>query len=387
MADVLPWVDSYWIRFGVVFGWIFLWTTAALLVLVWRRKARSIVCQQCGYPREGLSDSAACPECGKRSWGRSRPRSRRLSRCMLAVALFGAGASLPGLSIKARWDDLRSGLLLQDSLWGYYMSMPPLYNVSPRMVSKRYHFGPVEVRVMVDRRDSYVTDEEVIVLLDGEIKSRFDADHRVTDVVEHDLDGKGDPEIVIKTWTGGASCCTTLHVFRRAEHGRLIGVEPLGPGSPLGFEPHTDGGSRWRVADRHFAYWNACGACSYALIVWYRLKDDRFEVDWDYTLEQIELEVDEPSVKKAVADLRERATGERQETFPLDNSMYWGMFVELLHLGRRDEAWVFFDAAWPNGGEHKAAFEAQLLDHIATWEHYPHMLEANGGSIARGSKK
>jgi hypothetical protein len=106
-----------------------------------------------------------------------------------------------------------------------------------------------------------------------------------------DLDG-GEPEVVLKIFTGGASCCDSLHVYRWAG-GRYRGSAfNYGNGGFQIIDIDKEGEPEIRSADGRFHYLFSSGAESYLPIRIYRFKAGRLVTvtrEFPYQIRQAEI--------------------------------------------------------------------------------------------------
>ena len=145
--------------------------------------------------------------------------------------------------------------------------------------------GDVEASLTYREHDGTVTDARLtiaragVVLVDEPIADACSACFALfadpTPLTVRDLDADGEPEVILDTYSGGAHCCTSSHVFRYspAEDGYVERRFDWGNLSYTIRDLDRDGRPELRSGDDRFAYAFSCYACSFFPPRIFRLED------------------------------------------------------------------------------------------------------------------
>jgi hypothetical protein len=232
--------------------------------------------------------------------------------------------------------------------------------------------GPYDVRIVETtdpaddaprRRLEIARDGRVLLERAAEPYERLDFSDSAP--VGEDLTGRGRPDIVIDHNTGGAHCCATALVFELAEPPNLVTEIDGGHGDGVQFEQRPGIGWIAVVADWTFAYWNTSFAESPACTVPLAYRGGKFRP------------VPELMRKPpfAAALLAQRA-GELRADYaaaPADwpPPALWAVMLALVYSGNVDQVDAFFDQAWPEAAQGKAAFRHDFDVQLATSPYWP----------------
>lgn len=173
-----------------------------------------------------------------------------------------------------------------------------------------------------------------------------------------DITGKGEPNLVVNEWSGGAHCCYAFHVFEIGQKFKKIATLDAAHSDGAHFEDiRGDKKLVFVVNDWTFAYWNTSFAGSPAHKIILEFKDDKYTLAGDLMRKPI-------PTQKALAD--------KIKTIRKDDSWkeghppveLWSYMLDLIYSGNAKVAWQFFDKAWLSGvagkKEFKQAFQTQL---------------------------
>ncbi len=126
---------------------------------------------------------------------------------------------------------------------------------------KRAFDGVLEPRLQITRAGAVALDAGLGDLCD---RCSFNGTAEEPNVELHDLDGDGEPEVLVSAYTGGAHCCTDIGIwdFRASlgTYGHL--VHPFGNGGAVVQDVDGDGSLELRSVDDRFAYTFAAYAFS-----------------------------------------------------------------------------------------------------------------------------
>jgi hypothetical protein len=173
-----------------------------------------------------------------------------------------------------------------------------------------------------------------------------------------DITGKGEPDLVVSEWSGGAHCCFIFNVFEIGKKFKKIATLDAADSDQAHFEDIRGNKKLVFVAnDWTFAYWNACFAGSPAPDIILEFKDDKYVLANDL--------MRKPSpTQKALNDkiiiIRKNDSWKEGEP-PAE---LWGYMLDLIYSGNAKVAWQFFDKAWLPGvagkKEFMQSFQTQL---------------------------
>lgn len=140
--------------------------------------------------------------------------------------------------------------------------------------------GSVTATVTWIETDYQAEDVHVAITRDGQV--RVDETLRDTEggtmystpvaLLARDLDGEGEPEVILDLYTGGAHCCTVSRIYRytgNGGNGYETVVHDWGNEGYLLRDLDGDGQPEFRSADDRFNYRFACYACGGAPVqIW-----------------------------------------------------------------------------------------------------------------------
>jgi hypothetical protein len=209
----------------------------------------------------------------------------------------------------------------------------------------------------------------------------LDTEDAPTGVVKMGMNvtGDGQPDLVIDEYTGGAYCCTLLHIFEIGRRFKRIGTvdaREFDTGEfPIFF--HLDRGSDYQivVSDDTFLFWRDSdhGHVKAPRVV-LRYQEGHYRVAPDL-------------MRRPAPTMAQLATWAREERYqqlrhhhhlpdespPSDErvgmglypgSSVWGRMLDLVYTGHADLAWTFLDMVWapgrPGKREFLSAFRAEL---------------------------
>jgi len=157
--------------------------------------------------------------------------------------------------------------------------------------------------------------------------------------------GRGQPDLIVSSFTGGAHCCTTHWVFELGPELKLLATLNDTNDDEAHFEQLKDGRYYYITADWTFAYWPTCFACSPSEVVKLRWTSDAngggFHLATDRMHRaaptQAEWNKELAAAQKAVNDGAVDDVGRA----------LWGVVLDLIYTGNSDQAWKFVNALGP----------------------------------------
>ena len=173
-----------------------------------------------------------------------------------------------------------------------------------------------------------------------------------------DITGKGEPNLVVTHWSGGAHCCSTFDVFEIGKEFKKIATLDAYDSDDAHFEDIRGDKKLVFVAnDWTFAYWNTCFAESPAPKIILEFKDDKYVLANDLMYK--------PSPTQKALNNRIKII-QKSDTWKDGKAPVelWEYMLDLIYSGNTKVAWQFFDKAWLPGvagkKEFMKSFQAQL---------------------------
>lgn len=165
-----------------------------------------------------------------------------------------------------------------------------------------------------------------------------------------DVTGRGQPNMIVSAFTGGAHCCMYHLVFELAPAFRLLAILSDRDDDLAHFElDPRDGHYYYHTAEWTFAYWPSCFECSPSTLVILHFVEGQNGGAYHLALDK--MVTPEPS-----RDEWEKRIGEVNQTVS-DGDVanighdLWGFALELLYSGHSDLAWKFVKEAGPEAQE------------------------------------
>jgi hypothetical protein len=198
-----------------------------------------------------------------------------------------------------------------------------------------------------------------------------------------DLTGRGQPDVVIHEYSGGAHCCSTYRIFElgdtfrevaviEAQHGEIEFVDLDGNGIPV-----------IELQDWSYAYEFTGFADSYAPDVVLRFKDDQYVMAPDLmttpALSDAELVAKAAEVKEAYREVDQDGSVSLSSpaTWSAGGGALWNAMLELLYTGHEDEALRLFNLAWPEWARGKRRALRKFVKTVGASEYWPQMTAAS----------
>jgi hypothetical protein len=207
--------------------------------------------------------------------------------------------------------------------------------------------------------------EDVKVDYFGGALSDFDRSDRrnLVPAIGGSITGAGEPELAIESYSGGAHCCTTVHLFR-------LGVQrfqPLGSiaggNFPVAFRQiDKDPALEAVTYDNAFAYWKASFADSVAPQV--VLKFDPASERYRFASALMRTPAPNAAALKRNAqairrDPRWKQRGNSGDDIP---PALWDEMLTLIYAGNGAAADELLRQAWPRDATSRAVFRHELID-------------------------
>jgi len=357
----------------------------ALLRTLRRIRRPSGACPGCGYDLRGVTPGL-CPECGRTDLVVERRSRVRLTLALaISLALFLPLLALAGMKLAP----MRAAVIVQ-ALLPRGESVTDVQQGRTRIVvSRPFDVPPGVERFFSAFRVPVVAIEERVTV---EVAGRLildEADYRIAPFPEdtpefngsQDLDGDAQPDLVIEAFSGGAHCCWTYFILSLSEHPRLIATIDSAHGAHFERVTLPDGrpNTLIDVNDDIWDYWHASYVGSAHVGVALRLADGRLTID--AARQRMPL----PPKAERDADIERLQAIARAHQGPapfepsdvIDGATdFWRLPIAMIYSGHEQEAWEFFNAAWPDDVPGRAAFRAAIEENLARSPYLPQIRDA-----------
>jgi hypothetical protein len=184
-----------------------------------------------------------------------------------------------------------------------------------------------------------------------------------------DVTGRGHPDMIVSTFSGGAHCCTSHLVFELEPEFRLLATlndahDDLAHFARLG----RDRQYFYFTADWTFAYWPDCFACSPSAAVILRFTGDDHGGGFHLALDKMQTPA--PTAAEWDKELRAARRSAGESNIDSIGTTLWGPVLNLIYDGHSELAWKFVDAAGPQAQKAPLPTLAdfcRLLEKSAYW--------------------
>jgi hypothetical protein len=206
-------------------------------------------------------------------------------------------------------------------------------------------------------------DECMVVVKDEKGKTVFAAhDHgvEILSISGEDINGDGQPDVVIEGYSGGAHCCWTYWIVSLGVCPRLLAS--IYNERDVTFRKERSGQVLIETLDGRFDYFDgSCHACSTFPRVYMRLKRDQLEevnsefwpsYQKDIHIARLELKTEELSKFRA----RDKPDAETDDT----RKLVLTIVLAYIYAGRQDQAWQTLDEMWP--AQDKERIKALIIE-------------------------
>jgi hypothetical protein len=160
-----------------------------------------------------------------------------------------------------------------------------------------------------------------------------------------DVTGRGQPDMIVSLFTGGAHCCSIHYVFEVGPQFKLLATLNDSDDDLAHFERLADGHYYYATADWTFGYWPTCFACSPSALVILRWTDDAKGGGFHLAMDKMQIPA--PTTmewnKELSAAQKVVAAGDADSI----GTTMWQTVLNLIYGGQSDQAWKFVDALGP----------------------------------------
>jgi hypothetical protein len=162
-----------------------------------------------------------------------------------------------------------------------------------------------------------------------------------------DLTGRGHPDMIVSSFTGGAHCCFAHLVFELEPDFKLLATLEDAHDDQAHFARlGADKRYYYFTADWTFAYWPSCFACSPSAEVILRFVDDGHG-GGGFHLALDKMQTPAPTPAEWSKELRAAQTSARDGDITSIGTTLWGPVLNWLYDGHSDLAWKLIEEAGP----------------------------------------
>ena len=186
------------------------------------------------------------------------------------------------------------------------------------------------------------------------------------------LTGNGLPNLVVSTYSGGANCCTDVHVFELGEQFRRVARFDARNAEGVEFaDLDRNGILTVSMADWHYIDVIAPMIASPAPAIIFRYRDGRYQLAPDLMKQPAPPRAELMRFAREIHELFEQARkkpAEADQILARWNPHYpvpqlWSKMLDLIYTGNEGEALLLFEEAWPETypGKQKALKRFRVL--------------------------
>ncbi|HTW81160.1 MAG TPA: hypothetical protein VME23_16545 [Terracidiphilus sp.] len=180
-----------------------------------------------------------------------------------------------------------------------------------------------------------------------------------------DVTGRGNPDMLVSFYTGGAHCCLQYYVFELEPTFRLIATLDGGSGDGSRFQM-IDGKFYFVGADWTFSYWQASFADSPAPGVIVGFVDDPIGGGYHLALGKMKKPQPTPEEWKEALSETRSAFGQTNPFSGGIGSQLWGNMLDFIYGGHSNLAWKILDESWPARRKGKDNFLSDFCSQLKT---------------------
>ena len=170
------------------------------------------------------------------------------------------------------------------------------------------------------------------------------------------LTGDGKPNLVVRTYSGGAHCCTDVHVFELGEKFRHVARFDANVSESVSFEDLDKNGILTvSMADCHCIDVIAPMFASPAPAIIFRYRDGRYQLAPDLMKQPAPPKEELRKFAQEIRELFEQAQKKPEEAdmiltrwnqeYPVPQ--LWSKMLDLIYSGNENEALQLFEESWP----------------------------------------
>ena len=158
------------------------------------------------------------------------------------------------------------------------------------------------------------------------------------------------PDMIVTTYSGGAHCCTMIHVLQFTPTFRRQTIDIRDSG--LIVEPGPNEAPRLRFADYAFAYWKAPFSDSPApeVVLYYDPTRNRYAADGAAMRKKAAERIKLAELASKVQDAFGKTPGDKLPP------VLWRHMLDLIYTGQAKAAWDLLDQGWTRDAAGKEQF-------------------------------
>lgn len=160
-----------------------------------------------------------------------------------------------------------------------------------------------------------------------------------------DVTGRGQPDMIVSLFTGGAHCCSIHYVFELGPQFKLLATLNDSDDDMAHFERLADGHYYYVTADWTFGYWPTCFACSPSELVTLRWTDNAKGGGFHLAMDKMQTPA--PTTAQWNQQLSAAQTVVAASDADSIGTTMWQTVLNLIYGGHADLAWKFVDALGP----------------------------------------
>ncbi len=160
-----------------------------------------------------------------------------------------------------------------------------------------------------------------------------------------DVTGRGQPDMIVSLFTGGAHCCSIHFVFELGPQFKLLATINDADDDMAHFERLADGHYYYVTGDGTFDYWPTCYACSPSMIVTLQWVADANGGEFHVAMDKMQTPA--PTTAEWNSELSAAQKAVAAADADSIGTTMWQTVLNLIYGGHSDLAWKFVDALGP----------------------------------------
>jgi hypothetical protein len=184
-----------------------------------------------------------------------------------------------------------------------------------------------------------------------------------------DVTGRGQPDMIVSLYTGGAHCCTDHFVFELGPNFQLLATLNDTNDDLAHFERLADGHYYYVTADWTFGYWPTCFACSPSEVVTLHWANDA--KGGGFHLATDKMQTPAPTAAQWNSDLAAAQKAVSAGDADTIGTTMWQTVLDLLYTGHSDLAWKFIDTLGPKAQQSPLPALADFCALLKTDPYWP----------------
>jgi hypothetical protein len=184
-----------------------------------------------------------------------------------------------------------------------------------------------------------------------------------------DVTGRGQPDMVVSLYTGGAHCCSIHVVFELQPTFKLLATLNDSDDDMAHFERLADGHYYYVTGDWTFGYWPTCFACSPSAVVTLRWTDDAKGGGFHLAMDKMQTPAPTTAEwNKELGNAQKVVTAGDADSI---GTTMWQTVLNLIYGGHSDLAWKFVDALGPKAQQKPLPALGDFCSLLKTGPYWP----------------